>query len=64
MDCSSLGSSVHGILQARTLEWVAISSSRGFSQPRDLICISYVNLETKILVTCLTKAKVPMLIKF
>jgi len=29
MDCSLPGSSVHGILQARTLEWVAISSSRG-----------------------------------
>ena len=29
------GSSVHGILQARILEWVAISSSRGSSQPRD-----------------------------
>ena len=28
-------SSVHGILQARILEWVAISSSRGSSQPRD-----------------------------
>ena len=28
MDCSLLGSSVHGVLQARTLEWVAISSSR------------------------------------
>ena len=35
MDCSPPGSSVHGILQARTLEWVAISSSRGSSQPRD-----------------------------
>ena len=31
MDCSPLGSSVHGILQARTVEWVAISSSRGIS---------------------------------
>ena len=31
---SPLGSSVHGIFQARILEWVAISSSRGFSQPR------------------------------
>ena len=30
-DCSSSGSSVHGILQARTLEWVAITSSRGSS---------------------------------
>ena len=29
MDCSPPGSSVHGILQARTLEWVAISYSRG-----------------------------------
>ena len=28
MDCTPPGSSVHGILQARTLEWVAISSSR------------------------------------
>ena len=35
MDCSLPGSSVHGILQARILEWVAISSSRGSSQPRD-----------------------------
>ena len=32
-DCSSPGSSVHGILQARRLEWVAISSSRGSSPP-------------------------------
>ena len=30
MDCSPQGSSVHGILQARTLEWVVISSSRGY----------------------------------
>ena len=29
MDCSLLGSSLHGILQARVLEWVAISFSRG-----------------------------------
>ena len=34
-DRSPPGSSVHGILQARTLEWVAISSSRESSQPRD-----------------------------
>ena len=40
MDCSLLGSSVHGILQARILEWVAMPSSRGFSQPRDRICVS------------------------
>ena len=35
MDCSPLGSSVHGIFQARILEWVAISFSRGSFQPRD-----------------------------
>ena len=34
MDCSPQGSSVHGISQARILEWVAISFSRGSSQPR------------------------------
>ena len=35
MDCSPPGSSIHGILQARILEWVAISFSRGSSRPRD-----------------------------
>ena len=35
LDCSLLGSSVHGILQARMLEWVAMASSRGASGPRD-----------------------------
>ena len=35
MDGSPPGSSVHGILQARILEWVAIPFSRGSSQPRD-----------------------------
>ena len=34
-DCSPPGSSIHGTLQARILEWVAISFSRGASQPRD-----------------------------
>ena len=42
MDCSPLGSSVLGILQARILEWIAMSSSRGSSQHRDQTCISYV----------------------
>ena len=37
MDCSLPGSSGHGIFQARILEWVAISFSRGSSQPRDCI---------------------------
>ena len=35
MDCSPQGSSVHGILQASLLEWVAIPFYRGSSQPRD-----------------------------
>ena len=35
IDCSLPGSSVHGVLQARILEWVAMPSSRGSSQPRD-----------------------------
>ena len=38
MGCSPPGSSIHGLLQARILEWVAISFSRGSSQPRDWIC--------------------------
>ena len=38
------GSSVHRILQARTLEWVAMPSSRGSSQPRDQSCISCIFL--------------------
>ena len=41
MDCSLPGSSVHGILQARILEWVAMPSSRGSSQPNNWTCISY-----------------------
>ena len=40
-DCSLPGSSVHGILQARTVEWVAMPSSRGSSQPRDQTSISH-----------------------
>ena len=40
MDCSPPGSSAHGILWARILEWVAISCPRGSSQPRDRICVS------------------------
>ena len=45
MNYSLWGSSVHGILQARMLEWVAISFSRGSSRPRDrthVSCDSYI----------------------
>ena len=41
MDCSLSGSSVHGILQARIIQWVAILFSRRSSQSRDWICICY-----------------------
>ena len=43
MDCNLLGSSVYGILQARILEWVAISSSRGYSPPSDQNSISCIS---------------------
>ena len=41
VDCNPPGSSVHGILQAKILEWVTISFSRGSSQPRDRTRVSY-----------------------
>ena len=40
MDCSLPGSSVHGILQARILEWLAVPFSRGSSHPRDRTHVS------------------------
>ena len=43
MDCSPPGSSVHGILQGRILEWVAMPSSGGSSQNRDQTHISYIS---------------------
>ena len=42
MDCSPPGSSVHGILQARILKWVAMLSFRGSSRPRDRTWVSHV----------------------
>ena len=39
MDCGPPGSSVHRILQARILEWVAMPSSRGSSQSISLLCL-------------------------
>ena len=42
MDCSLPGSSVHGIFQARILEWVAISFSRKSSRPRDWTQVSHI----------------------
>ena len=43
MDYSPPGSSVHGILQARILEWVAISFSKRSSQPRARTHVSYIS---------------------
>ena len=44
MECSLVDSSVHGILQANMLEWIAISFSKGSSQPRNrtqVSCIAF-----------------------
>ena len=46
LDCSPPGSSVYGILQARILEWVAISFFRGSSWPRDQTPISCISCMT------------------
>ena len=46
MDYSLPGCSVHGILQSRILEWVAMSFCRGFSRPRDqthISCVSFID---------------------
>ena len=42
MDCSLSGFSVHGIFQARVLEWIAISFSRRSSRPRDRTQVSHI----------------------
>ena len=53
MDCSPPVFFVHGILQARILEWVAIPFSRGSSQPRDQTCISCVSCIGRGILYCL-----------
>ena len=55
MDCSPPGSSVHGISQARILEWVAVSLSRGSSRVRDQAHISCIScISRQILYHCAT----------
>ena len=44
--CDPMDYTVHGILQARTLEWVAIPFSRGSSQPRDLSQVLALQVDT------------------
>ena len=52
MDCSPPGSSVHGISQARILDWVAIFFSRGSSQPWDRTCISFASFIGRQILYC------------
>ena len=55
MDCSPPGSSIHGIFQARILEWVIIFFSRGSFRPRDWIHVSYISWTgRRILYHCIT----------
>ena len=61
MVCSLPGSSVHGISQARILEWVAMPSSRGSSQPRDQTHVSCIGRQ--ILYHCATwEAPIPCIL--
>ena len=53
VDCCPPSSSVHGILQARILEWVAISFSKGSSRPRDQTQVS--NIAGRRFNLCTTK---------
>ena len=46
MDCSPPGYSVHGISQARILEWAAIPFTRGFSRPRNWTCVSCIGRQS------------------
>ena len=58
MDCSPPGSSLHGILHTRTLEWVAMPSSRGSPWPRDQICVSSVSCNgSRFFTSCATWKK-------
>ena len=59
MECNPLGSSVHGISQARILEWVAISSSKGSSQPRDETQVSSIYCIGKWIFTTEAPGKPP-----
>ena len=57
MDWCLLGSSIHGIFQARVLEWVAISFSRGSSQSRDGTHTSHISCTARELLTNETTEK-------
>ena len=53
MNCSVPCSSIHGIFQARILEWVAVSFSRGSSWPRDRTWVSHI--AGRLCTTCATR---------
>ena len=55
LDCSTPGFSVHGILQARILAWIAMPSSRGSSRVRDRTCVSCISsVGRQVLYHCAT----------
>ena len=56
IDGSPPGSSVHGILQARILEWVAMPCSGGSSRPRDRIAVSYFSCIGRSVITAVINA--------
>ena len=60
MDCNPTGSSVSGIFQARVLEWVATSSSRGSSWPRDRTTVSCVSCIGRQILSHWTTWEAPM----
>ena len=62
MDCSLPGSSICGILQARILEWLAVSYSKEPSRPKDQTCVSYVSLAGRLFTTSGTweKPSIPL----
>ena len=60
--CIVTSTSVHGIFQARILEWVAISSSSGSSQPRDQTCISCIFFIGRQVLYQLSHRRIPMIV--
>ena len=64
MNCSSLGFSVQGFLLTRILEWVAMSSFRGSSQPRDQTCISCISCAAGRFFTAEQPGKAKLLVKY
>ena len=60
MDCGPPGSSAHGILQARILEWVAIPFSRGSSWPRDQTQVSCISGRLFTIWAIVAPGKIPV----